>query len=64
MCGVGTGRVLENDVALLVLVVTERQQDDVALVNPHLLPELAADVAKAAGAVEALGLEAAVAQHL
>lgn len=37
----GTGlvcRVLEDDVALLVLVVTEREQDDVAVVDPDLLP--------------------------
>ena len=62
--GICTGRVLENDVALLVLVVTERQQNNVSLVDPHLLPELAADMAKTAGAIEALGLETAVAEHL
>ena len=57
-------RILHDDVALLVLVVSQRQQDDVALVDPDLLPQLAADVGKAAGAVEALRLQAAVAQHL
>lgn len=36
----------------------------VALVDPDLLPHLAADVGKALLAVEALGLEAAVAEHL
>merc|ERR1719226_250128 len=39
-------------------------QDDVRLVDPHLLPELAADVAEPLDAVEAHGLEAAIAQHL
>jgi hypothetical protein len=57
-------RILHDDVALLVLVVTQGQQDDVALVDPDLLPQLAANVCKAARAVEALGLETAVAEHL
>jgi hypothetical protein len=56
--------VLHDDVALLVLVVTQGQQDDVALVDPDLLPQLAADMCEAARAVEALGLETAVAEHL
>lgn len=47
------GGVLEDHVALLVLVVAERQQDDVALVDPDLLAQLAADVGQALGAVEA-----------
>src|SRR5690349_13669086 len=56
--------VLHDDVALLVLVVAQGQQDDVALVDPDLLPQLAADVGEAAGAVEALRLQAPVAKHL
>merc|ERR1719351_378898 len=58
------GGVLQDDVGLGVLVVPEAHQDDVRLVDPHLLPELAADVAEPLDAVEAHGLEAAVAQHL
>jgi hypothetical protein len=57
-------RVLHDHIALLVLVVSQRQEDDVALVDPHLLPQLAADMGEAAGAVEALGFQAAVTQHL
>lgn len=34
------GGVLEDDVALVVLVVAEGEEDDVALVDPDLLPEL------------------------
>ena len=34
------GGVLEDDVALVVLVVAEREEDDVALVDPDLLAEL------------------------
>lgn len=41
-----------------------RQNSHVSLVDPHLLPHLAADVCQALLAVEALGLEAAVAEHL
>ena len=58
------GRVLEYHVAFLVLVVAQGQQDDVALVDPDFLAELAADVGEAFGAVEAEGFEAAVAKHL
>jgi hypothetical protein len=57
-------RVLHDDIALLVLVVSQRQEDDVALVDPHLLPQLAADMGEAARAVEALGFQAPVTQHL
>ena len=58
------GGVLEDDVALLVLVVAKGQQDDITLVDPDLLAELATDVSEALGAVEAEGLEATVTQHL
>lgn len=59
-----TGRVLENHVTLLVLVITEGEQDDVALIYPHLLPELSSNVPQSPRAVEALRFQAAVAQHL
>ena len=58
------GRILQYHIALLVLVVAQREEDDVALVDPDFLAELAADVREAAGAVEAEGFEAAVAEHL
>ncbi len=57
------GRILQYHIALLVLVVAQREEDDVALVDPDFLAELAADVREAAGAVEAEGFEAAVAEH-
>ena len=58
------GVVLEDDVALLILVVTKRQQDDVALVDPDLLAELATDVGEATLTVEAERLETPVPKHL
>lgn len=58
------GRVFEDDIALFVLVVSQRQQDDVALVDPNLLPQLSPDVRQSLLAVEAECLQAAVAQHL
>ena len=58
------GAVLQDDVSLLVLVVTQREQDDVTLVDPDFLPELAADMGEALGAVEAEGFETAVSEHL
>jgi hypothetical protein len=58
------GRVFEDDVALFVLVVAQGQQDDVSLVDPDLLPQLAADVCQSLLAVKAEGLQAPVAQHL
>jgi hypothetical protein len=48
------GRVLENHVALLVLVLAQRDKDDVAVVDPDLFPQLAADETEALDAVEAL----------
>lgn len=38
------GRVLEDHVALVVLEVAEREEDDVALVDPDLLAHLATDL--------------------
>lgn len=38
------GSVLEDDVALVVLEVSEGQEDDVALVDPDLLAHLATDL--------------------
>ena len=55
--------VLEYDVALLVLVVSKTEQDDVALVDPDFLSEFTADVSEALFAVEAEGFETAVAEH-
>ena len=55
--------VLENDIPLLVLIVPQAEQDDVALVYPHFFPQLASDVGEAFFAVEAEGFQAAVAQH-
>lgn len=67
VCFQGTGligAVLEDHVALLVLVVAEREQDDVALVDPNLLAKFATDVCEAFGAIEAEGLQATVSEHL
>lgn len=58
------GGVLQDDVALLILVVAQGEEDDVALVDPDLLAQLASDVCQSLLAVEAHGLETAVAQHL
>lgn len=57
-------RILHYYVALFVLVVSQRQENNVALVDPDLLPQLAADMGKAARAVEALCLQTAVSKHL
>ena len=38
------GRVLEDDVALAVLEFAQREEDDVALVDPDLLAHLATDL--------------------
>lgn len=48
------GRVLENHVALLVLVLAQRDEDDVAVVDPDLLPELATDQAETLDTIKAL----------
>ncbi len=48
------GGVLEDDIALLVLVFTEGDEDDVAVVDPDLFPELATDKTETLDTVEAL----------
>lgn len=58
------GVVLEDDISLLVLVVSQREQDDVSLVDPDLLPQLASNVRQTLLAIEAQGLQTAVTQHL
>jgi hypothetical protein len=55
--------VLEDDVGLVVLVVAEADEDDVARRDPDLLVHLATDVAETARAVDADGLAAAIAEH-
>jgi len=58
------GGVLHDNITLLVLVVTEREEDNITLVDPDLLAELATNVGETALAVEAHGLETTVAKHL
>lgn len=58
------GGVFHDHVALLVLVLAQRQEDDVALVDPDLLPQLATNVRQSLLAVEAERLQAPVTQHL
>lgn len=48
------GVVLQDNVTLVVLVITQRQQDDIAVVDPDLLSQLASDMGKALGTIEAL----------
>jgi len=48
------GRVLEDNIALLILVLAERNQDDVSVVDPDLFSELSADQTEAPDAIEAL----------
>merc|ERR1711997_227427 len=57
-------RVLEDNISLRILIVTKANKDNVGLVYPRLLPELAPDVAESFHPVEAHCLEASVAQHL
>lgn len=48
------GGVLQDNIALLVLVLAEGDKDDVSVVDPDLFPELSADQAEALDAIEAL----------
>ena len=58
------GRVLLDNVGLVVLEVTERDEDNVTLVDPDLLAELATNVSKTLLAVKALRFETAISKHL
>jgi len=55
------GSVFEDNVAFFVLVIAEGEKDDVALVDPDFLSQLASDVSEAPGSVETLRFETAVA---
>lgn len=55
------GAILEYDVAFLVLVVAQAEQDDVALVDPDLFPQFAPNVRQSLFAVEAQRFQPAVA---
>ena len=56
--------VLLNNVALFRLEVAQTDQDDVVGVDPDLLPHLTTDVGQALFAVEAVGIDAPVAEDL
>lgn len=58
------GGVFHDDVALFVLVFTQREKDDIALVDPDLLSQLATNVCESLFAVEAQSLQTAVTEHL
>lgn len=58
------GGVLHDNITLLVLVVTEREENDVTLVDPDLLAELSTDVSKTLLTVEAKSLKTTVTKHL
>lgn len=57
-------RVLHDDVGLGILVLAQTQENDIAIVDPHLLPQLAANVAKSRLTIKAKGLKTAIAEHL
>jgi hypothetical protein len=58
------GSVLENDIALVVLEVSERQEDNITLVDPDLLSHLSTNVGETLAAVKAQSLETTVSKHL
>ena len=58
------GVVLHDDISLVVLKVSQRKQNDIGLVDPHLLSELSSDVSQSLDTIEALGLKTAVSEHL
>ena len=58
------GGVLHDHIALLVLVVTEREENDITLVDPDLLAQLATVVSETLLAIEAQRFQATVAEHL
>lgn len=58
------GGVLHDNITLLVLVFTERKQNDITLIDPDLLAELATNVSETLLAIEAKSLKTTVTQHL
>lgn len=58
------GGVLHDNIALLVLIITEGEKNDITLVDPDLLAKLATNVGQALLAIEAESLQTTVAEHL
>jgi len=56
-------RVLKNHISFGILIVSQPKQDNVRMVDPDLLPELAPDVTQALHPVEAHGFKTAVPKH-
>lgn len=57
------GRVFQYHIALLVLVVSQGEEDDVSLVDPDLLSQFASNMCKSLFTVEAESFQSAVTQH-
>jgi len=56
--------VLENNVSLLVLKITQAHQNDIPHIDPDFFAQLAANVAEPLLAVDALRLHTAISEHL
>jgi len=56
-------QVLQDDIRLLVLEVTQTQQDDVTSVHPNLLTHLTTDVTQALYPIDALRFQTSVPKH-
>merc|ERR1712240_262709 len=56
--------ILQDYVRFRILIIPETNQDNVRLVDPDLLPELATNVAKTFHSIEAHRFQASIAQHL
>lgn len=48
--------VLENDISLFVLVIAEREKDDISLVDPDLLAKLSTNMSQALLSIKAESL--------
>ena len=56
--------VLQDDISLGILIVPQTDEDDVRLVDPDFLPELATDVTEPFDSVKAHRLQSAITEHL
>lgn len=58
------GTILEYDISFFVLVVTQAEQDNVALVDPDFFAQFTPNMRESLFAIEAQRLQPAVTQHL
>jgi len=55
--------ILQNDICLCILKLTQTEQNDIALIDPYFLAKFASDMSETFLSIETLGFQTSVSQH-